>query len=34
MPIVDAVARVLFQGDSPTQMVQRLLAREARDEAN
>ncbi len=34
MPIVDAVARVLFQGDSPTQMVQRLLASEARDEAN
>jgi glycerol-3-phosphate dehydrogenase (NAD(P)+) len=34
MPIVDAVARVLFQGDSPKQMVQRLLAREARDEAN
>jgi glycerol-3-phosphate dehydrogenase (NAD(P)+) len=34
MPIVDAVARVLFQGDSPTQMVHRLLAREARDEAN
>lgn len=34
MPIVDAVARVLFQGDSPKQMMQRLLAREARDEAN
>lgn len=34
MPIVDAVARVLFHGDSPKQMVQRLLAREAREEAN
>ncbi len=34
MPIVDAVARVLFQQESPKQMVQRLLAREARVEAN
>ena len=34
MPIVDAVARVLFQHESPKQMVQRLLARESRLEAN
>jgi len=34
MPIVDAVSRVLFQHESPKQMVQRLLAREARVEAN
>lgn len=34
MPIVDAVARVLFESESPRQMVQRLLSREAREEAN
>lgn len=32
MPIVDAVARVLFEGETPQQMVQHLLAREARVE--
>ncbi len=33
MPIVDAVAQVLFSGDAPQLAIQRLLAREARDEA-
>jgi glycerol-3-phosphate dehydrogenase (NAD(P)+) len=33
MPIVDAVASVLFDGETPQQMIQRLLAREARDES-
>lgn len=33
MPIVDAVARVLFDGELPQQALQQLLAREARDEA-
>ncbi len=33
MPIVDAVAEVLFEGDAPQQAIQRLLAREAREEA-
>lgn len=32
MPITDAVAAVLFDGDSPAAMVQRLLARDPRDE--
>lgn len=32
MPIVDAVASVLFDGETPQQMIQRLLAREAREE--
>ena len=34
MPIVDAVARVLFENEAPEKMVQNLLAREARDEGN
>jgi glycerol-3-phosphate dehydrogenase (NAD(P)+) len=33
MPIVDAVSQVLFGGEVPQQAIQRLLAREARDEA-
>ncbi len=33
MPIVDAVARVLFDGESPQRAIQQLLAREARNEA-
>ena len=33
MPITDAVAAVLFGGDSPQAMVERLLARDPRDEA-
>jgi glycerol-3-phosphate dehydrogenase (NAD(P)+) len=33
MPIVDAVARVLFEGESPQQALQQLLAREAREES-
>ncbi len=33
MPIVDAVARMLFAGESPQQAIQQLLAREARDES-
>ncbi|RJF97561.1 NAD(P)H-dependent glycerol-3-phosphate dehydrogenase [Noviherbaspirillum saxi] len=33
MPISNAVAAVLFDGDSPREMVQRLLARDPRDEA-
>jgi glycerol-3-phosphate dehydrogenase (NAD(P)+) len=33
MPIANAVAAVLFDGDSPRDMVQRLLARDPRDEA-
>ncbi len=33
MPIVDAVARVLFENEKPQQAIQQLLAREARDEA-
>ncbi len=33
MPIVDAVAQVLFGGDAAQAAIQRLLAREARDEA-
>jgi glycerol-3-phosphate dehydrogenase (NAD(P)+) len=33
MPIADAVAGVLFDGDSPAQMVARLLARDPRSEA-
>jgi glycerol-3-phosphate dehydrogenase (NAD(P)+) len=33
MPITDAVAGVLFDGDLPQEMVQRLLARDPRDEA-
>ena len=32
MPIVDAVARVLFDGESPQRALQQLLARESRDE--
>ncbi len=32
MPIVDAVAQVLFGGDAPQAAIQRLLAREAREE--
>jgi glycerol-3-phosphate dehydrogenase (NAD(P)+) len=32
MPIVDAVASVLFDGEMPQQMIQHLLAREAREE--
>jgi glycerol-3-phosphate dehydrogenase (NAD(P)+) len=32
MPITNAVAGVLFDGDSPKVMVARLLARESRDE--
>lgn len=32
MPIVDAVASVLFDGETPQQMIQHLLAREAREE--
>lgn len=33
MPITQAVATVLFDGDSPREMVHRLLARDPRDEA-
>jgi glycerol-3-phosphate dehydrogenase (NAD(P)+) len=33
MPITNAVAGVLFDGDSPRDMVQRLLARDPREEA-
>jgi glycerol-3-phosphate dehydrogenase (NAD(P)+) len=33
MPITQAVAAVLFDGDSPREMVHRLLARDPRDEA-
>jgi glycerol-3-phosphate dehydrogenase (NAD(P)+) len=33
MPITDAVAGVLFDGDSPREMVARLLSRDPRDEA-
>lgn len=33
MPITNAVAAVLFDGDSPREMVQRLLSRDPRDEA-
>ena len=33
MPIVDAVARVLFDGDAPSTAIQQLLAREARAES-
>ncbi len=33
MPIVDAVASVLFDGEAPQQMIQRLLARESRVES-
>jgi glycerol-3-phosphate dehydrogenase (NAD(P)+) len=33
MPIVDAVVQVLFGGDAPHRAIQRLLAREAREEA-
>jgi len=33
MPITNAVAGVLFDGDQPTAMVSRLLARDPRDEA-
>ena len=32
MPIVDAVARVLFESGSPLQAIEQLLAREARAE--
>lgn len=32
MPIADAVAAVLFDGDSPREMVERLLSRDPRDE--
>lgn len=34
MPIVDAVARVLFENETPEKMVQSLLARESRDEGS
>ncbi len=34
MPITNAVAAVLFDGDSPRDMVDRLLARDPRDEAS
>jgi glycerol-3-phosphate dehydrogenase (NAD(P)+) len=34
MPIVDAVARVLFEHEAPEKMVRDLLARESRDEGN
>ncbi len=33
MPIVDAVARVLFENEKPQGAIQQLLAREARDES-
>jgi glycerol-3-phosphate dehydrogenase (NAD(P)+) len=33
MPITNAVAAVLFEGDSPRAMVERLLSRDPRDEA-
>jgi len=33
MPITNAVAAVLFDGDSPREMVERLLSRDPRDEA-
>ena len=33
MPIVDAVARVLFENEKPQHAIQQLLAREARDES-
>lgn len=33
MPITNAVAAVLFEGDSPREMVERLLSRDPRDEA-
>jgi glycerol-3-phosphate dehydrogenase (NAD(P)+) len=33
MPITNAVAAVLFDGDSPRDMVARLLARDPREEA-
>ncbi len=33
MPIVDAVARVLFEGEAPQHAIQQLLAREAREES-
>lgn len=33
MPITNAVAAVLFEGDSPRSMVERLLSRDPRDEA-
>lgn len=33
MPIANAVAAVLFDGDSPREMMQRLLSRDPRDEA-
>ncbi len=33
MPIVDAVARVLFENEQPQQAIQQLLAREAREES-
>jgi glycerol-3-phosphate dehydrogenase (NAD(P)+) len=33
MPIANAVAAVLFDGDSPAELVQRLLARDPRVEA-
>ncbi len=33
MPIVDAVAQVLFGGDAPQTAIQRLLSREAREES-
>ncbi len=32
MPIVDAVARVLFEGEAPQEAIRQLLAREAREE--
>ncbi len=32
MPITNAVAAVLFDGDSPLEMVSRLLARDSRNE--
>ena len=33
MPIVDAVARVLFENEKPQDAIQQLLAREAREES-
>jgi glycerol-3-phosphate dehydrogenase len=32
MPIVDAVARVLFDAETPAKAIEQLLAREARAE--
>jgi glycerol-3-phosphate dehydrogenase (NAD(P)+) len=34
MPIVDAVARVLFDNEKPQEAIRQLLAREAREESD